>query len=124
MSHLDGPNLFEKVMLIHCAFYIYYKQTLESCGWEVIEACGGVSVLAKPSAYLSKSIKLEKDGSTWEAKLNDTNIREAMLRATGLCINGPSWTGIPGYCRFTLALEDGDFDRALDCIVRFKQIVK
>nr|GEV36416.1 methionine S-methyltransferase [Tanacetum cinerariifolium] len=100
------------------------KETLESCGWEVIEAYGGVSVLAKPSAYLSKSIKLEKDGSTWEAKLNDTNIREAMLRATGLCINGPSWTGIPGYCRFTLALEDDDFDLALDCIVRFKQIVK
>ncbi|KVH88645.1 methionine S-methyltransferase [Cynara cardunculus var. scolymus] len=100
------------------------KETLKSCGWEVVEACGGVSVIAKPSAYLGKSFKLEKDGSTWEAKLNDTNIREAMLRATGLCINGASWTGIPGYCRFTLALEDGDFDRALDCIVKFRQVVK
>ncbi|MFS8002594.1 Methionine S-methyltransferase [Helianthus anomalus] len=100
------------------------KETLEKCGWEVIEACGGVSMIAKPSTYLGKSIKLEKDGYTWEAKLSDTNIREAMLRATGLCINGPSWTGIPGYCRFTLALEDGDFDRALDCIMKFKQLVK
>ncbi|KAM0046734.1 putative methionine S-methyltransferase [Helianthus debilis subsp. tardiflorus] len=100
------------------------KETLEKCGWEVIEACGGVSMIAKPSTYLGKSIKLEKDGNTWEAKLSDTNIREAMLRATGLCINGPSWTGIPGYCRFTLALEDGDFDRALDCILKFKQLVK
>ncbi|CAI9303200.1 unnamed protein product [Lactuca saligna] len=99
------------------------KQTLESCGWEVIEAHGGVSVIAKPSAYLGKTIKIEKDGSAWEVKLNDTNIREAMLRTTGLCINGASWTGIPGYCRFTLALEDTDFDRALDCIAEFKQIV-
>ncbi|KAL8254966.1 hypothetical protein R6Q59_033187 [Mikania micrantha] len=100
------------------------KETLENCGWEVIEAHGGVSLIAKPSTYIGKNIKLEKDGSMWETKLNDTNIREAMLRATGLCINGPSWTGIPGYCRFTFALEDGDFDQALDCIVKFKQLVK
>lgn len=99
------------------------KKTLESCGWEVIEAHGGVSLIAKPSAYLGKTIKTDKDGSAWEVKLNDTNIREAMLRTTGLCINGASWTGIPGYCRFTLALEDIDFDRALDCIAKFKQIV-
>ncbi|KAK1434529.1 hypothetical protein QVD17_00276 [Tagetes erecta] len=100
------------------------KETLENCGWEVIEARGGVSVIAKPSAYIGKNIKLEKDGSTWETKLNGTNIRDAMLRATGLCINGASWTGLPDYCRFTFALEDGDFDQALDCIVKFKELVK
>ncbi|XP_076937153.1 methionine S-methyltransferase [Bidens hawaiensis] len=100
------------------------KETLENCGWEVIEPRGGVSVIAKPSAYFGKTVKLEKDGSRWETVLDDTNIREAMLRATDLCINGPSWTGIPDYCRFTLALEDGDFDRALDCIVKFNQLVK
>lgn len=81
-------------------------------------------MIAKPSAYFGKTVKLEKDGSRWETVLDDTNIREAMLRATDLCINGPSWTGIPGYCRFTLALEDGDFVRALDCIVTFNQLVK
>ncbi|KAL8205974.1 hypothetical protein R6Q57_009525 [Mikania cordata] len=100
------------------------KETLENCRWEVIEAHGGVSVIAKPCTYFGKHIMLEKDGSTWEARLNDTNIREAILRATGLCINGPSWTGLPGYCRFTLALEDADFDRALDAILTFKQLVK
>ncbi|PWA40475.1 Aminotransferase, class I/classII [Artemisia annua] len=45
-------------------------------------------------------------------------------RATGLCINGASWTGIPGYCRFTLALKDADFDRVLECIVKIKELVK
>ncbi|XP_076892842.1 methionine S-methyltransferase-like [Bidens hawaiensis] len=99
------------------------KETLEKCGWEVIEACGGVSVIAKASSYFGKSVKVETDGSTWEVKLNDTNIREAMLRATGLCINGPCWTGVTGYCRFTFALDDGDFDRALDGILKFKQLV-
>ncbi|KAM7474490.1 hypothetical protein LguiB_021733 [Lonicera macranthoides] len=98
------------------------KETLESCGWEVIEACGGLSMVAKPTACIGKRIKVNnKDGSTWEAKLDESNIREAMRRATGLSINGDSWTGIPGYCRFTIALEDSDFDRSLDCILQFKK---
>ncbi|PSS00318.1 Methionine S-methyltransferase [Actinidia chinensis var. chinensis] len=99
------------------------KETLEGCGWKVLEAHAGISMIAAPRAYLGKSITV-KDGTTaFQAKLNDSNIREAMLKATGLCINSASWTGIPGYCRFTTALEDGEFERALDCIVNFKKVV-
>ncbi|XP_052206046.1 LOW QUALITY PROTEIN: methionine S-methyltransferase [Diospyros lotus] len=100
------------------------KEVLENCGWEVLEAHAGVSMVAKPSAYLGKNVTLEKDGTTFKATLDDSNIREAMLKATGLCINSASWTGIPGYCRFTIALEDSEFECALDCIVRFKNVVK
>ncbi|KAI3448387.1 hypothetical protein Pfo_005052 [Paulownia fortunei] len=103
--------------------YKQLKQTLETCGWEVLEAQAGVSILAKPSAYLGKTIKINKGASTQKIKLSDSNIREAMLRSTSLCINSASWTGIPGYCRFTIALEDGDFKRALDCISKFKSLV-
>lgn len=102
------------------------KETLEGCGWDVLEPCAGVSMVAKPSAYVSKIIKLDhsyKDASVYEAKIDDSNIREAILRATGLCINSSSWTGIPGYCRFTVALTDSEFEKALDCIVKFKDIV-
>lgn len=98
-------------------------QTLEKCGWEVLEAHAGVSMVAKPSAYLGKMIKIKDNSSAWEAKLDDSNIREAMLRSTGLCINSTSWTGIPGYCRFTFALEDGEFERALGCILKFKELL-
>ncbi|KAK3037762.1 hypothetical protein RJ639_031133 [Escallonia herrerae] len=99
------------------------KETLESCGWDVLEACGGFSMVAKASEYHGKSVKVHKDAAAWEAKLDDTNIREAVLRATGLCINSASWTGLPGFCRFTIALEDTEFERALDCIVQFKKLV-
>uniref|UniRef100_A0A5B7B5A8 methionine S-methyltransferase n=1 Tax=Davidia involucrata TaxID=16924 RepID=A0A5B7B5A8_DAVIN len=99
------------------------KETLESCGWEVLEAHSGVSMVAKPSAYLGKGIKLKEGATACEAKLDDSNIREAMLKATGLCINSSSWTGIPGYCRFTIALENSEFERALDCIVKFKTVI-
>ncbi|KAL3538467.1 hypothetical protein ACH5RR_001833 [Cinchona calisaya] len=103
--------------------YKRLKETLQNCGWEVLEAHAGVSVVAKPSAYLGRAIKITENSATWEAKLDDSNIREAMLRSTGLCINSASWTGIPGYCRFTIALEDAAFERALNCIVKFQKVV-
>ncbi|KAA8545400.1 hypothetical protein F0562_020184 [Nyssa sinensis] len=99
------------------------KEALEKCGWEVLEAHAGVSMVARPSAYLGKSIKLREDAPAYEAKINDSNIREAMLKATGLCIKSSSWTGIPGYCRFTIALEDSEFERALNCIVKFNTLI-
>lgn len=107
------------------------KEALEKCGWDVLTPCAGVSMLAKPS-FLGKSVKLsrsvkdtgsgEKD-ATYEVKLDDTTIRDAIAKTTGLCINSGSWTGIPGYCRFTIALEDGEFEKALACLVKFKSIV-
>ena len=88
-------------------------------------------MVAKPS-FLDKAVKLshslkdtgngEKD-ATYEVKLNDATIREAIAKTTGLCINSGSWTGIPGYCRFTFALEDSEFEQALALLVKFKSIV-
>ncbi|XVF75102.1 hypothetical protein PTKIN_Ptkin13bG0161100 [Pterospermum kingtungense] len=107
------------------------KEALEKCGWDVLTPCAGVSMVAKPS-FLGKTVKLshslkdtgsgEKD-ATYEVELNDTTIREAIAKTTGLCINSGSWTGIPGYCRFTIALEDGEFEKALACLVKFNSIV-
>ncbi|CAL9147680.1 unnamed protein product [Musa hybrid cultivar] len=94
-------------------------KTLGSCGWDVVRCCGGVSMVAKPTAYLGKMLKL--DG--FEAKLDETNFRQAVLRATGLCINSGSWTGIPNYCRLTFALEDAKFEQALQQITQFKKLV-
>lgn len=94
-------------------------QTLESCGWEAAIGCGGISMLAKPTAYMGKAFK----AAGFDGELDASNIREAILRATGLCINSSSWTGIPGYCRFSFALERGEFERAMGCIARFKELV-
>ncbi|KAJ7002207.1 methionine S-methyltransferase [Populus alba x Populus x berolinensis] len=106
------------------------KETLEKCGWDVLEPQGGISMVAKPSAYLNKVINIRhspkddrKATSTYEVKLDDSVFREAMVKSTGLCINSGLWTGIPGYCRFTLALEESDFERALDCINKFQDVI-
>lgn len=97
----------------------------------MVEPWAGVSIVAKPSAYLNKVVKLKKSSESQEndntteteMKLDDSNIRNAILQATGLCINSSTWTGIPGYCRFNIALEENEFERALDCIAKFKQVV-
>lgn len=99
-------------------------QALEKNGWDVLESCAGVSLVAKPSSYLNKTITIDVSGKgPTEIKLDDTNIRNAILKATGLCINSSSWTGLPGYCRFNIALEENEFTKALDCITKFKEVV-
>ncbi|KAJ6836371.1 methionine S-methyltransferase [Iris pallida] len=76
-------------------------------------------MVAKPTAYLRKTLKIEG----FETKLSGSNIRKAIRRSTGLCINSELWTGIPDYCRFTTALDSANFERALACIVQFKKLV-
>ncbi|MBA0774598.1 hypothetical protein Gotri_009798 [Gossypium trilobum] len=107
------------------------KEALEKCGWHVLQPCAGVSMMAKPP-FLDKTVKLShslKDtnsgekGAAYEVMLNDATIREAIAKTTGLCINSGSWTGIPGYCRFTVALEESEFELALACLDKFKSII-
>ncbi|KAL4184199.1 hypothetical protein AMTRI_Chr11g158820 [Amborella trichopoda] len=97
------------------------RETLERCGWDVVDCHGGVSMVAKPSAYIGKPLMLNKFHE--ETCLTESNIREAILKTTGLSINSASWTGIPAHCRFTMALEENEFKQALERIQNFKEIV-
>jgi methionine S-methyltransferase len=107
-----------------CSHFIFLVplsliQTLSSCGWDVIRCHGGVSLVAKPTLYLGKAIKIDN----FKATLDGTNIREALLKSTGLCINGGSWTRLPDYCRFIFSLDQTKFDQSLERIVQFKKMV-
>ncbi|KFK26617.1 hypothetical protein AALP_AA8G271900 [Arabis alpina] len=98
------------------------KEVLEKSGWEVIQPSAGISMVAKPKAYLNKTVKL-KAGDGKEVELTDSNVRDVFLSHTGVCLNSGSWTGIPGYCRFAFALEDGEFDKAIESIAQFKSVL-
>ena len=78
-------------------------------------------MVARPSGYLGKRVKLQ-DGAAQEIELTDFTIRQAIFKASGLCINSGVWTGIPGYCRFSIALQEGEFEQALTCIMKFRDI--
>ncbi|KAF3440661.1 hypothetical protein FNV43_RR18945 [Rhamnella rubrinervis] len=109
------------------------QETLKNCGWDVLESHAGISMVAKPSAYLNKIAKLEnsykddggniENATTYEVKIDDLNIRDVIYKVTGLCINSSSWTGIPGYCRFNIALEESEFEGALNCIFKIKSLI-
>ncbi|KAH9287516.1 hypothetical protein KI387_031633, partial [Taxus chinensis] len=101
------------------------KEMLLHCGWEVVDCSGGVSMVARPTAYEGKTIHLKQPpySGMHEFKLDGGNIREAIMRTTGLCINSSLWTGIPGYCRFALALDDAEFQQALQLLLKFKKYV-
>ncbi|GJN36393.1 hypothetical protein PR202_gb25248 [Eleusine coracana subsp. coracana] len=119
-EHFSNLMLEQKEELKNRANHLIKVSSYTSKLWlDVASGCGGISMLAKPSAYIGKPFKV--DG--FECKLDGCNIREAILRATGLCINSSSWTGIPDYCRFSLALESSEFERAVGCITRFKEFV-
>lgn len=73
-------------------------------------------MVASPSAYEGKSVKGDKE------TLGSDNIRDAILKATGLSISSCTWTGIPNYCRFMLALSEEDFTAACKALQRFKEL--
>lgn len=98
----------------------FILQLLKECGWDVVEPQGGISMVASPSAYEGKAVK----GDTYGIKsLNSDNIRDAILKVTGLSISSSSWTGIPNYCRFMLALSEGDFAASCKALQKFKEHV-
>ncbi len=77
-------------------------------------------MVASPSAYEGKTLK----GDSYSTKaLGSDNIRDAILKVTGLSISSSSWTGIPNYCRFMLALSDDDFAAACKALQQFKDLV-
>ncbi|CAN8253575.1 unnamed protein product [Cochlearia groenlandica] len=98
------------------------KEVLEKSGWEVIEPLAGISMVAKPKAYLNKKVKKVKEEEE-EVELTDSNMRDVFLSHTGVCLNSGSWTGIPGYCRFAFALEDSEFEKAIESIAQFKTVL-
>lgn len=77
-------------------------------------------MVARPSAYEGKSLKGDSHGIK---ALGSDTIREAILKTTGLAISSSSWTGIPNYCRFMLALSDDDFSAACKALQKFKEVV-
>ncbi|XP_024516277.1 methionine S-methyltransferase [Selaginella moellendorffii] len=101
------------------------KEALVACGWEVLEPQGGISLVARPSAYEGRTFSYKSIGgeTTKEIKLDSVNIREAMLCSTGVCVSSSQWTGLEHYCRFVIAVSDDKFDTALKALRRFKDLV-
>eukprot|EP01018_Ginkgo_biloba_P037199 Gb_08908 [translate_table: standard] len=133
----DFPSLSKPHGTINCDCLLVFSSSLFAMPTYLLQMADALALwvgdnrlfwrcimVARPVAYEGKTIHLKQsDNAICEVKLDGCNIREAIMRKTGLCINSSSWTGIPGYCRFAIALEDAEFQQALQLLLKFKDSV-
>jgi methionine S-methyltransferase len=100
--------------------YSQLKTVLQQLGWDVLPPEGGLFLVAKPEKYIGK--KLVVAGK--ELLISSHSINEALFYSVGLLINNDIWTGIPGYCRFVLSVEEHVFEVALDKLKAFDKFVE
>jgi len=98
--------------------YSKLNTVLQNLGWKVLPPEGGLFLVAKPERYIGQ--KLMVDGK--EILISSNSINEALFYNIGLLINNDVWTGIPGYCRFVLSVEEDVFTDALDKLKAFDKL--
>ena len=93
------------------------SRELEACGWEVLPPAGGLFLVARPSAYLGRSLEVETGAGGESGRrtltLDGQTIADALFWSERLMINGSTWTGIPNWCRFVFAVEENELEEGL-----------
>ena len=95
--------------------------TLKESGWTPIIPQGGLFLVAKPSAFLGKTLSYEQDGSKQKTAIDGDTIARVLFFTVGLNINSATWTNLPNYCRFVLSVSKTEFQEALKRIREFHQ---
>lgn len=98
-KNLEDHLKKQRLLLKHRAETL--SQLLAESGWDPLPCYGGLFLIAKPKEILGQNAHLD------------------LFEKTGLLVNDPQWTGIPGYCRFVLSVTDQEFEMALEKIRRF-----
>ena len=90
---------------------------LEKKEWTVLKPEGGLFLVASPTGLLGKKISLKNSSDI--ITLDATNVSEVLFNVCNLLINNQDWTGIPGYCRFVLSIEESDFREGMERLEKF-----
>ena len=93
--------------------------TLQESGWTPIIPQGGLFMVAKPSAFLGKTLSYEQDGQKYKTVIDGDSIATVLFSTVGLNINSATWTSLPNYCRFVLSGSETKFQGALQRIREF-----
>nr|HPH29265.1 aminotransferase class I/II-fold pyridoxal phosphate-dependent enzyme [Pseudomonadota bacterium] len=89
---------------------------LQATGWEPLSSKGGLFLVARPSAKLLAC-------TLGGVQLRYDNLASLLHQATGVLLNPPEWTGLPGYFRFVLSVSRADFDAALQKLADFPSLL-
>jgi methionine S-methyltransferase len=90
---------------------IQLTEVLQQSGWTPIIPQGGLFLVAKPTAFLDKTIS--------NIVIDGDSITNILFEQVGLTINSATWTGLPDYCRFVLSVSETEFPTALIRIRQF-----
>jgi methionine S-methyltransferase len=99
--------------------YLQLSNVLLNLGWKVLPTEGGLFLVAKPEKYIGKKVQVQGK----EVLINCSNINEALFYNVGLLINNDVWTGIPGYCRLVLSVDQDTFTDALNKLRKFDELI-
>lgn len=126
--HLNHPDSDAREELTSQQHLLKEKATklrliLAELGWEPLTPQGGLFLVAKPSEYLNRRVRVQTPDGEKEYLLDSQNLPEALFHATGLLINNSAWTAIPGYCRFVYSLPEETLDEAISRLRDFKSLV-
>ncbi|MGF1540982.1 MAG: aminotransferase class I/II-fold pyridoxal phosphate-dependent enzyme [Pleurocapsa sp.] len=91
---------------------IQLTEVLQQSGWTPIIPQGGLFLVAKPTAFLDKTISNDQQ----EIAIDGDSITTVLFNKIGLTINSATWTGLPDYCRFVLSVTETEFQAALQRI--------
>ena len=95
------------------------SEVLQRSGWKPIMPQGGLFLVAKPTAFLGKTLSYEQDGLKQSTVIDGDSIATVLFYKIGLTINSATWTGLPDYCRFVLSVSEAEFQEALPKIRQF-----
>ncbi len=79
--------------------------------WKVMMPEGGLFLIAKPGKQL---IGKKSENEIRSFILTENNAAEGVFEILNIRINSSEWTGLPGYCRFMLSVEEPVFKAALE----------
>ena len=94
-------------------------EVLQECGWTPIMPQGGLFLVAKPDAFLGKTLSYEQEEIKQETVIDGNSITTVLFSLVGLTINSATWTGLPDYCRFVLSVSETNFQEVLKRIRKF-----
>lgn len=95
---------------------------LQESGWKPIMPQGGLFLVAKPIAFLGKTLSYKQEEIPQETIIDGDTITKVLFSRVGLTINSATWTGLPDYCRFVLSVSETDFQEALARIRQFYKL--
>lgn len=97
--------------------------TLIETGWDPLPPQGGLFLVARPTAYLGRHVRVETPEGEKEYILDSENLPEALFYSTGLLINNSVWTGLPEHCRFVHSVPKVELEKGIKRLRAFREKV-